>query len=62
MGNNYNMMKLYTEWANSLSQGDAPSAYWSAAAASFNLTEMNLNYILSAYEWQVTQLLFEGLT
>ena len=62
MGNNYNMMKLYSEWANSLSQGDAPSTYWSTAAASFGLSEANLAYILSAYEWQVTQLLFEGLT
>jgi len=51
MGNNYNMMKLYTEYATELSVGDAPSAYFSNVAALLDVTDNHLIRIILSLEW-----------
>lgn len=36
--NNFNMMRLYTEYANAYTRGLVPSAYWTGAAAQLGIT------------------------
>lgn len=62
LSNNYNMMQLYTEWATSVSKGDAFSANWMATAVQLGVTDNHLIRLVISYQWQTIELTLEGLT
>lgn len=62
--NNWNMMRLYTEFLDITVKGDDPTAFWNDAVAhyGFNDISQQLGYIMYSLSWQTMDFFLEGMT